>query len=219
MKKTNFNTPNSPKGGQLAYNRAYIALTTPMKPLLTLAHLIDRLNQRIGRAVSWLILATVLISAGNAIMRKAFQLSSNAFLEIQWTLFAAVFLLAAGYTLSKNEHVRIDIFSSRLGPRARAWIDIIGGLFFLLPLCAIVLYHGWPFFLTSFNSQEWSNNPGGLMLWPAKLMIPLGFTLLLLQALAELIKRIAYLVGLAPAEPPAHAPQLDTLLTNTEQKS
>lgn len=166
-----------------------------MKPLLTLAHSIDRLNQRIGRAVSWLIFATVLISAGNAIMRKAFQISSNAFLEIQWALFAAVFLLAAGYTLLKNEHVRIDIVSSRLGPRAQAWIDLIGGLLFLLPLCAIVLYHAWPFFLTSFAEQEWSNNPGGLMLWPAKLMIPAGFTLLLLQGVAEIIKRIAYLTG------------------------
>lgn len=173
---------------------------TIMKPLLSLAHLIDRLNQRIGRAVSWLILATVLISAGNAIMRKAFQLSSNAFLEIQWTLFAAVFLLAAGYTLLKNEHVRIDIVSSRLGPRAQAWIDLIGGLLFLLPLCALVLYHAWPFFLTSFAAQEWSNNPGGLMLWPAKLMIPAGFTLLLLQGLAEIIKRIGYLAGQEPPE-------------------
>jgi TRAP-type mannitol/chloroaromatic compound transport system permease small subunit len=166
-----------------------------MKPLLSLAHLIDRMNQRIGRAVSWLILATVLVSAGNAIMRKAFQMSSNAFLEIQWTLFAAVFLLAAGYTLLKNEHVRIDILASRLGPRAQAWIDIVGGLLFLLPLCILVLYHAWPFFLNSYSAQEWSNNPGGLMLWPAKLMIPAGFTLLLLQGLAEIIKRIAYLAG------------------------
>ncbi|MBT9614297.1 MAG: TRAP transporter small permease subunit [Burkholderiales bacterium] len=191
-----------------------------MKPLLTLAHLIDRLNQRIGRAVSWLILATVLISAGNAIMRKAFQMSSNAFLEIQWTLFAAVFLLAAGYTLLKNEHVRIDILVSRLGPRAQAWIDVIGGLLFLLPLCALVLYHAWPFFLTSYTAQEWSNNPGGLMLWPAKLMIPLGFTLLLLQGLAEIIKRIGYLAGQEPPEPPAHSVAQEMLLTDTpEQKS
>ncbi len=174
-----------------------------MKPLLQFAHCIDRLNQSIGRAVSWLILATVLISAGNAIMRKAFQISSNAFLEIQWTLFAAVFLLAAGYTLLKNEHVRIDIFSSRCGPRAQAWIDIVGGLLFLLPLCAVVLYHAWPFFLHSFTEQEWSNNPGGLMLWPAKLMIPLGFTLLWLQGMAEIIKRIGYLAGQEPSAPPA----------------
>ena len=167
----------------------------PMKPLLAFAHLIDRLNQRIGRAASWLILVTVLISAGNAIMRKAFQMSSNAFLEIQWTLFAAVFLLAAGYTLLKNEHVRIDILSSRRSPRAQAWIDIIGGLLFLLPLCALVLYHAWPFFLTSFSAQEWSNNPGGLMLWPAKLMIPLGFSLLFLQGIAEIIKRVDFLRG------------------------
>lgn len=191
---------NSTGNSQLAYNRVLHLPIHDMKPLLTLAHLIDRLNQRIGRAVSWLILATVLISAGNAMMRKAFQMSSNAFLEIQWTLFAAVFLLAAGYTLLKNEHVRIDIISSRLGPRAQAWIDLIGGLLFLLPLCVLVLYHAWPFFLTSFASQEWSNNPGGLMLWPAKLMIPAGFTLLLLQALAEIVKRIAFLTGHASLE-------------------
>lgn len=191
---------NSTGNSQLAYNRVLHLPIHDMKPLLTLAHLIDRLNQRIGRAVSWLILATVLISAGNAIMRKAFQMSSNAFLEIQWTLFAAVFLLAAGYTLLKNEHVRIDIISSRLGPRAQAWIDLIGGLLFLLPLCVLVLYHAWPFFLTSFASQEWSNNPGGLMLWPAKLMIPAVFTLLLLQALAEIVKRIAFLTGHASLE-------------------
>ncbi len=191
-----------------------------MKPLLTFAHFIDRLNLRIGRAVSWLILATVLISAGNAIMRKAFHMSSNAFLEIQWGLFSAVFLLAAAYTLLKNEHVRIDIFSSRRSPRAQAWIDLIGGLLFLLPLCGIVLYHAWPFFLTSFAAQEWSNNPGGLILWPAKLMIPAGFTLLLLQGFAEIIKRIGFLLGHAPTEPPAHSPAQDQLLTDDSvQKS
>jgi len=190
-----------------------------MKLLLQLAHLIDRLNQRIGRAVSWLILATVLISAGNAIMRKAFQISSNAFLEIQWTLFAAVFLLAAGYTLLKNEHVRIDILSSRRSTRAQAWIDVIGGLLFLLPLCVLVLYHAWPFFWTSYTAQEWSNNPGGLMLWPAKLMIPLGFTLLLLQGIAEIIKRIAYLAGHEPPEPPAHSAAQDMLLSDTPEQN
>lgn len=202
-----------------AYNWRHKIPVSPMKPLLAFAHLIDRLNQHIGRAVSWLVLLTVLISAGNAIMRKAFQMSSNAFLEIQWTLFAAVFLLAAGYTLLKNEHVRIDILTSRRSPRVQAWIDIIGGLLFLLPLCALILHHAWPFFLTSFAEQEWSNNPGGLMLWPAKLMIPLGFTLLLLQGVAEIIKRMGYLAGLAPPEPPAHSPAQDRLLNdNVEQK-
>ncbi|MHB1232989.1 MAG: TRAP transporter small permease subunit [Burkholderiales bacterium] len=189
-----------------------------MKPLLRFAHRIDRLNQAIGRAVSWLILVMVLISAGNAIMRKAFRMSSNGFLDIQWYLFAAVFLLAAGYTLLKNEHVRIDVISSRLGPRAQAWIDILGGVFFLLPLTGVVLYHAWPFFLNSFTSQEWSSNPGGLILWPAKLLIPVGFALLLLQGVAEIIKRIGFLAGLAPPEPPAHSPAEDMLLHDIPER-
>ena len=160
----------------------------------------------------------VLISAGNAIMRKAFRMSSNGFLEIQWYLFAAVFLLAAGYTLLKNEHVRIDVISSRLGPRAQAWIDILGGVFFLLPLTGVVLYHAWPFFLNSFTSQEWSSNPGGLILWPVKLLIPAGFALLLLQGVAEIIKRIGFLAGLEPPEPPAHSPAQDMLLHDISER-
>lgn len=189
-----------------------------MKTLLRIAHLIDRLNERIGRAASWLILATVLISAGNAIMRKAFQMSSNGFLEIQWSLFAAVFLLAAAYTLLKNEHVRIDVISSRFSLRTQAWIDIFGGVFFLLPLTGVVLYHAWPFFLNSFLSQEWSSNPGGLILWPAKLLIPVGFALLLLQGVAEIIKRAGFLLGLEPAEPPAHSPAEEMLLRDTPEQ-
>lgn len=210
---------DSTRYATLAYNWQHKNHKHRMKPLLAFAHLIDRLNQRIGLAVSWLILAIVLISAGNAIMRKAFQMSSNAFLEIQWTLFAAVFLLAAGYTLLRNEHVRIDIVTSRFNPRTQAWIDLMGGLLFLLPFCVLMLYLAWPFFLTSYIEQEWSNNPGGLMLWPAKLMIPLGFTLLLLQGVAEIIKRIGFLRGLEPPEPPAHSPAQDMLLTdNPTQK-
>lgn len=179
-----------------------------MTALLRLAHLIDALNERVGRAVSWLILATVLISAGNAIMRKAFNLSSNAFLEIQWTLFAAVFLLAAGYTLKQNEHVRIDVIAGRFGKRAQAWIDILGGLLFLLPMTLIVLYYAWPFFLNAFTSGERSGNPGGLILWPAKLLIPVGFFLLLLQGMAEIIKRVGFLLGLEPAEQ-QHTPLIE----------
>lgn len=176
-----------------------------MKALLRIAHLIDALNERIGRAVSWLILLTVLISAGNAIMRKAFDLSSNAFLEIQWYLFAAVFMLAAGYTLKRNEHVRIDVISGRFGKRVQAWIDIIGSVLFLLPLAVIILYFSWPFFINSFLSQEWSNNPGGLILWPAKALVPAGFLLLLLQGFSEIIKRIGFLLGLEPPEQ-THSP-------------
>lgn len=180
-----------------------------MRTLLRLAHLIDALNARIGRAVYWLVLLTALISAGNAISRKAFDLSSNAFLEIQWYLFAAIFLLAAGYTLQRNEHVRVDILSSRLGPRGQAWIDLLGTVCFLLPFAGLVLYHGWPFFWQSFQSGEHSNNPGGLLLWPAKALIPAGFALLLLQGMAEAIKRTGFLLGIAPPEPPAHSPMQD----------
>lgn len=170
--------------------------------LLALSRLIDRANAAVGRAVGWLVLVAVLISAGNAIVRKAFDWSANALLEIQWVLFAAVFLLAAGYTLLRNEHVRIDILSGRLSARARAWIDLAGGALFLLPLALLVLYHAWPFFVASFTSQEWSSNPGGLILWPAKLLIPVGFALLLLQGVSEIIKRAAYLAGALP-EPAA----------------
>ena len=176
-----------------------------MEYLLSLSRLIDRLNQAIGRAATWLILLMVLISAGNAIVRKAFNVSSNSLLEIQWSLFAAVFLLAAAYTLLKNEHVRIDILSSRLSLRAQAWIDIFGTLFFLLPLCALMLYHAWPFFLESYASQEWSSNPGGLILWPAKALIPAAFVLLGLQAISEIIKRVGFLCGIAPPNTDAHA--------------
>ncbi len=169
-----------------------------MKHLLILAQYIDRLNQAIGRAATWLILLMVLISAGNAIVRKAFNMSSNSLLEIQWSLFAAVFLLAAAYTLLKNEHVRIDVLSSRLSLRAQAWIDIFGALFFLLPLCILMMYYAVPFFLESYESQEWSNNPGGLILWPAKALIPASFVLLGLQGVSEIIKRIGFLLGITP---------------------
>ena len=174
-----------------------------MKPLLQLARLIDRLNQAVGRAVAWLILAMVLISAGNAIVRKAFNMSSNSLLEIQWSLFAAVFLLGAAYTLLSNGHVRVDLLSNRLGRRAQAWIDILGGLLFLLPLCALMLYYAWPFFVQSFTSQEWSSSPGGLILWPAKFLVPACFALLALQGLSEIIKRVGFLLGVAP-DAPAH---------------
>ncbi|WP_124948251.1 TRAP transporter small permease subunit, partial [Sulfurirhabdus autotrophica] len=157
-----------------------------MKALLRIAHLIDYLNERVGHSVYWLILVTVLISTGNAISRKLFNVSSNAFLEIQWYLFSAVFLLAAGYTLKQNEHVRVDVISGRFSKRTQAWLDIFGGLFFLLPMSLIILYYSWPFFTHSLLSQEWSGNPGGLILWPAKALIPAGFLLLLLQGIAEI---------------------------------
>ena len=167
-----------------------------MRLFLRFAHLIDALNERVGRSVYWLVLVTALLSAGNAISRKGFNLSSNALLEIQWYLFAAVFLLCAGYTLKRNEHVRVDVISGRLSKRAQAWIEIIGGLLFLLPMSAVVLYYSWPYFVNSFVTQEWSSNPQGLIVWPAKALIPAGFALLFLQGVAETIKRIGFLMGI-----------------------
>jgi TRAP-type mannitol/chloroaromatic compound transport system permease small subunit len=174
-----------------------------MHALLRLARLIDALTERVGKAASWLILAAVLISAGNAVMRYAFNLSSNAWLEVQWYLFAAVFLLCAGYALKHNQHVRIDVITSRLSARARAWIDIFGTLFFLLPMALLILWLSWPVFVMSWQSGEVSANANGLALWPARALVPAGFALLVLQGLSELLKRIAFLRGLIP-DPGAH---------------
>jgi TRAP-type mannitol/chloroaromatic compound transport system permease small subunit len=169
-----------------------------MSALLKFSRLIDALNTLLGQAVYWLVLLAVLISAGNAVMRKAFDMSSNAYLEIQWYLFSVIFLLCAGYTLLKNEHVRIDIVTGRFSARTRAWIDIFGLVFFLFPTCYLFIDLGWPFVQTSFHQGEMSANPGGLIRWPVKLMVPVGFTLLALQGLSELIKRVAFLRGLIP---------------------
>lgn len=169
-----------------------------MTPLIKLSELIDGLSRFIGRWVIWLILASTIISALNAIVRKVFNYSSNAFLEVQWYLFAASFLLAAGYTLLNNEHVRIDVVVGRFSKRVQMWVDVFGFTFFLLPLCVTVLYLGIPFFLQGYESNEVSSNAGGLILWPVYLLMPLGFGLLLLQGISELIKRIAYLRGLIP---------------------
>ena len=166
-----------------------------MTALLNLSRMIDRLSEWVGRWVAWLVLAAVLISAANAITRKAFNYSSNAFLEIQWYLFAAVFMLAAGYTLLRQEHVKIDVVSARLSKRAQIWIDIIGGVLFLLPATIIIGWLAWPMFHNSFAQNEISSNAGGLLRWPIKLMIPLGFWLLTLQGISEIIKRIAMLTG------------------------
>lgn len=167
-----------------------------MSPLLALSRLIDALNRKVGQWVIWLILASTLISAVNAVVRKVFNYSSNAFLEVQWYLFAGSFLLAAGYTLLNNEHVRIDVVVSRFSKRTQIWLDVLGFLFFLLPLCAVVLYFGIPFFLQGWRSNEMSANAGGLILWPVYALMPLGFALLLLQGVSELIKRLAFLMGL-----------------------
>ena len=186
-----------------------------MRALLQFAHLIDALNERVGRSVSWLVLIMVVLSAGNAISRKGFNLSSNALLEIQWYLFAAVFLLCAGYTLKRNEHVRVDVISGRLSKRAQAWIDIIGGVLFLLPMSAVVFYYSWPYFVNSFISQEWSSNPQGLIVWPAKALIPAGFALLFLQGVSETIKRIGFLLGIATLDTLSPAPTVQGVMVTS----
>jgi TRAP-type mannitol/chloroaromatic compound transport system permease small subunit len=163
--------------------------------LLAFARLIDGCTERIGRAVIWLVLVATLISAGNALARYALGESSNAWLEIQWYLFGALFLLAAGYTLKHNGHVRIDIFYNRLGPRGQAWIDLAGGLFFLLPMAVLLAWLSWPIFLDAWKTHELSPDAGGLVRWPVKLLLPAGFALLALQGLAEIIKRIGVLTG------------------------
>lgn len=166
-----------------------------MQALLKLSRAVDWLNEQIGKLIMWLILACVLISAGNAIVRKAFDTSSNALLEIQWYLFAGVFMLGSGYVLLKNAHVRIDFIASRLTPRARNIIDIIGIIVFLLPMCYLCIKLGWPLFENAYKSGEMSQNAGGLIRWPVYLMIPTGFALLMLQGVSELIKRVAFLRG------------------------
>ena len=169
-----------------------------MAPLLTLSRLIDRCSEFIGRWVAWLVLAAVLISAVNASVRKAFNTSSNAYLEIQWYLFAAVFLLAAGYTMLRQEHVKIDVISGRFSKRTQIWIDVIGLACFVLPLVWVVIHLSVPLALRAYRMNEYSSNAGGLIRWPVFALLPLGFALLGVQAVSELIKRIAFLRGLIP---------------------
>lgn len=178
-----------------------------MKIWIALAKAIDTTNERIGRAVLWLVLAVTLISATNALIRYGFGVSSNAWLEIQWYLFGAIFLLAAAYTLKHNGHVRIDVLYGRWSPRARAWIDLIGSALFLLPLCGLMVWLSWHGLVQSFSGGEISADAGGLIRWPARLLTPLGFALLGLQGLAEFIKRIAFLRGKGPL--PHESPKED----------
>ena len=169
-----------------------------MQALLKMSRFVDNLNERVGRTVYWLVLAMVLISAGNAIVRKVFNYSSNSFLEMQWYLFSAVFLLCGGYVLLKNEHVRIDVIAGRLSARAQAWIDILGTLFFLLPMAVAFLWLSWPIFIRTYMQHEISGSAGGLVIWPARLLVPIGFALLVLQGLSELVKRVAFVSGKGP---------------------
>lgn len=167
-----------------------------MTLLLKLSQLIDLISERVGKGAFWLVLIMTIISAGNAVVRFIFNYSSNGLLEIQWYLFAAIFLLCSPYTLQKNEHVRIDVLSGKLSPRGLAIIDIIGTLFFMLPMVVLVLYLSVPLVIDSYHINEMSANAGGLIRWPVKILLPIGFTLLALQGVSELIKRIAFLMGL-----------------------
>jgi len=169
-----------------------------MDTLLSLSRAIDAVSRFFGRFIIWLVLAAALISAGNAVARKAFNIGSNAFLEIQWYLFGAVFLLGAGYTFLQNAHVRIDVLAGKLSMRTRMYIDIGGILIFLLPLCWFMIQFAWPVVVGAYVSGEMSSNAGGLIRWPVYALVPLGFGLLALQAISELIKRFAFLQGKAP---------------------
>jgi TRAP-type mannitol/chloroaromatic compound transport system permease small subunit len=177
-----------------------------MQALLALSRLIDRMNEHIGRAVYWLVLAAVLLSAGNAIVRKIFSVSSNAYLEAQWYLFSAVFLLCAGYTLLRNEHVRIDILVGKLSAKAQAWVDIFGTVLFLLPMATLIMWLSWSYFVRAYTQNEISGSAGGLTIWPARLLLPVGFALLVLQGISELVKRVAFVTGRGPDPIVRHDP-------------
>lgn len=169
-----------------------------MQPLLALSRAIDAVNTRIGRTVFWLVLVVTLVSAGNAVIRYALDMSSNAFLELQWYLFSAIFLFCAPYTMLKNEMVRIDVVHSRLPRAAQDWIEILGICVFLLPVSLGVLYLSWPWFVQAYVRGEMSSNAGGLLIWPARLLVPVGFFLLSLQGISQLIKQIAWMRGQGP---------------------
>lgn len=169
-----------------------------MNFLLQFSRLVDAINERIGKAATWLVLVVVVVSAGNAVVRYALNWSSNGLLEIQWYLFSAIFMLCASYVLIKNEHIRIDVVAGRFSERTQNWIDVFGLIVFLLPMALITLYFSWPVFMNAWTSGEGSPNPGGLIRWPVRLVLPVGFFLLTLQGLSELIKRFAFLTGAGP---------------------
>ena len=169
-----------------------------MKALLSFSRGVDWINERVGKLIYWLVLIAVLVSAGNATIRYTLNTSSNAWLEVQWYLFSGIFLLGAGYTLLNNAHVRIDVVSSRLSKKTQTWIDILGTVFFLFPMAIAIMYLSWPVFVNALKSGEMSSNAGGLMVWPARALVPLGFLLLILQGASEAIKRLAFLQGLIP---------------------
>ena len=166
-----------------------------MGALLKLSQMIDAMNDYLGRAASWMVLGACLISAANAMSRYAFDLSSNAWLEIQWYLFAAIVMLGASYTLRVNEHVRVDIVYTHLSERGKEWLDMVGTALFLVPSMLVIAYYSWPFFMQSWQVQEISGNAGGLIRWPVKILVPIGFTLVAIQGVSEIIKRAAALRG------------------------
>ncbi|MGQ3300454.1 TRAP transporter small permease subunit [Reyranella sp.] len=175
-----------------------------MRLLLSFSTLIDALNEKIGTVCNWLVLLACVVSAGNAMVRYAYDTSSNAWLEIQWYMFAVIVMFGASYTMKRNEHVRVDLLYMNLGRRGQLWVDILGTLVFLLPTCTILAWLSWPFFMQSFNVYEHSSNAGGLVRWPIKLVLPVGFALVALQGLSELIKRVAFLNGYAVDSLEAH---------------
>ncbi|MBZ6076888.1 TRAP transporter small permease subunit [Microvirga puerhi] len=187
-----------------------------MTAFLKLSQAIDSLNERLGKTVAWAIVVAIVVSAVNAIIRRVFGVSSNAWLELQWYLFGAVFMLCAPWTLKVNEHIRIDIVSNALSKRQRDWVDLFGHVFFLMPFVAIMLYLSVPYFSRSFQSGEVSSNAGGLLIWPAKGLILLGFTFLFLQWLSELIKRIAIMRGDLADEEAGHSAEAEAERLLTE---
>jgi len=176
-----------------------------MGPLLAFSRAVDAVNTGFGRVADWLVLLACALSAGNAFLRYGFSLGSNAWLEAQWYLFAGVVMLGGSYTLFRNEHVRVDLVYGSLRERARVWVDVIGIAFFLLPAMALLAWMTWPFFLDSFARGETSSSPGGLIRWPAKILMPLGFALITAQGVSELIKRVALLRGIRVPEGRLHA--------------
>jgi TRAP-type mannitol/chloroaromatic compound transport system permease small subunit len=188
-----------------------------MKALIAISRAIDTVNERVGRLVYWCVLIMVLVSAANATSRYALNIASNAWLELQWYLFAGVFLLCAGYTLLHNEHIRIDILTARLPRRTQIWIDILGTVIFMLPVTGYILWLSWPVFMNAWTSGETSMNAGGLVRWPVRLLVPAGFFLLTAQGISELIKRVAYLRGLIPDPVEKHAdPALEQMQVDVE---
>jgi TRAP-type mannitol/chloroaromatic compound transport system permease small subunit len=175
-----------------------------MRVLLSFSNAVDKFNEKVGVFCNWLVLLSCLVSGGNAMVRYAYDTSSNAWLEIQWYMFAVIVMFGASYTLKRNEHVRVDLLYMVLGRRGQLWIDILGTLIFLLPTCAILAWLSWPFFMQSYNVFEGSSNAGGLLRWPIKLVMPLGFVLVSLQGVSELIKRVAFLMGIPVESLEAH---------------